>query len=163
SGNSGDGVAITAGASSNLVLGNLIGLDRAGLGPLGNGTNGVTIDGSPANQIGGESSEARNVIAANRRSGIPMINAGATGNGISVVGPATGRIAVQGNFIGTDVTGARPLGNSQDGVFLNNSADNLIGGTEVGAGNVLAANSGSGIHLSGLGARGNAVLGNRIG
>jgi hypothetical protein len=40
---------------------------------------------------------------------------------------------VQGNKIGTDVTGTQPLGNGT-GIDLTLSLQNLIGGTAVGAG-----------------------------
>ncbi len=45
---------------------------------------------------------------------------------------------LQGNFIGTDITGTLPLGNSLDGVIADNGA--LIGGTDSEARNVIAGN-----------------------
>lgn len=48
---------------------------------------------------------------------------------------------IQGNFIGTDVTGALALGNLGDGVFMvGGVSHNVIGGTVPGAGNVISAN-----------------------
>ena len=56
---------------------------------------------------------------------------------------------IQGNFIGTDVTGslARGGGIGSHGIFINNSAGNLIGGTNAGEGNVIAGGNDSGIFM----------------
>jgi hypothetical protein len=40
---------------------------------------------------------------------------------------------VEGNFIGTDVTGNAALGNGTNGVTINNAPNNVIGGTTAGA------------------------------
>ncbi len=76
---------------------------------------------------------------------------------------------VQGNLIGTDVTGTTALGNGQDGVVIRGEPNNTIGGTTPGARNVISANNISGVRIQnipGLGiisASGNLVLGNFIG
>ena len=57
-----------------------------------------------------------------------------------------GKDTVQGNFIGTDVSGTRPLGNNGLGVEVAGSAA-TIGGTAPGAGNVIAFNSGDGVYI----------------
>jgi hypothetical protein len=68
---------------------------------------------------------------------------------------------VQGNWIGLNAAGDA-LGNSLEGVQItNNGANNVIGGTAAGAGNVIAANR-TGVTLF-LGATGNRVEGNKIG
>ena len=67
---------------------------------------------------------------------------------------------VQGNYLGTDVTGtAAGPGNSQ-GVLIDDASNNTIGGTGAGAGNVISGNSGDGIDIL---SDGNFVLGNKIG
>ena len=68
---------------------------------------------------------------------------------------------VQGNLIGTDVTGTVRLGNLGDGIQMSLSQNNLIGGTAPGEGNVISANGRHGVsgHLS----TGSRVQGNRIG
>src|SRR5205823_851580 len=104
SNNRADGIAISgAGATSNLVLGNLIGTDAAGIFALGNSGNGVSIVVAPGNTIGGTTPGARNVISDNRTNGIAISGAGATSN------------LVQGNLIGTDAAGTSALGNSGNG------------------------------------------------
>jgi titin len=75
---------------------------------------------------------------------------------------------VQGNLIGTDVTGTQALGNGGNGIALSTLSgpgvtNNTIGGTASGAGNVIAGNTGSGVSLSNANTRGNVIQGNFIG
>lgn len=70
---------------------------------------------------------------------------------------------VEGNFIGTDKDGAADLGNSLEGVGLYEAPENLVGGAEAGARNVISGNNGDGVRVQGESADGNRVLGNRIG
>ena len=70
---------------------------------------------------------------------------------------------VQGNFIGTDVTGTLDLGNVVNGVIIERRRDNTVGGTVAGARNVISGNTNDGVHINGAGASGNNVLGNFIG
>ena len=48
---------------------------------------------------------------------------------------------VQGNFIGTDVSGTKALPNERFGIILNDS-QNTIGGPEAGQANVISGNMG---------------------
>ena len=66
--------------------------------------------------------------------------------------------AVQGNLIGTDLTGTHALGNLIDGVTDNGGSGNTIGGTATGEGNLISANLAHGISLTG--ASRDEVLGN---
>jgi parallel beta-helix repeat protein len=80
---------------------------------------------------------------------------------------------VQGNLIGTDVTGTATLGNTHDGIVIRGAANNTIGGTIAGAGNVISGNNTGGgrggvsiinhpnLHITG--ASDNLVQGNFIG
>src|SRR5205085_1444133 len=73
---------------------------------------------------------------------------GAAGSGI-YTNQASG-VQIEGNFIGTDVSGKAPLGNALDGVkvtFAYYPADFFIGGTAPGAGNVISCNHDSGIEI----------------
>lgn len=135
----------------NVIQGNLIGLNTAGTTALGNAYDGIYVDNSPNNVIGGTSAAARNVISGNHETGIRIQGANASGN------------FVAGNWIGTDVAGERAIGNSYDGIFVFNAPDNTIGGSVAGSGNVVAANGGGGLQLYGSGASGNLVSGNEIG
>src|SRR4051812_12350442 len=59
---------------------------------------------------------------------------------------------------------AAPTGNSGAGVRIESGAhDNTIGGSAVGAGNVISGNSGNGILIAGTGTDENVVAGNFIG
>jgi CSLREA domain-containing protein len=152
SGNTIHGVEIVnAGATGNLVQGNLIGTDASGTAALANGTDGVRIAGAPSNTIGGATAAARNVISGNGAQGV---NIGSSGN------------LVQGNFIGTDVTGTADLGNSQDGVRIDDVSGNTVGGiaSAPGAppGNVISGNDRFGVFLLN-GTSGTQVQGNLIG
>ena len=130
-----------------VVQGNLIGLDGAGTGVLGNAT-GVWLSNAANNLIGGTTAATRNIISGN-------------GNGVVVFGGATttGNL-VQGNFIGTDVSGSAALGNVF-GAAIQNAFGNTIGGTVSGAGNLISGNA-TGVELVGA-ADGNFVQGNTIG
>src|SRR5207249_1894029 len=136
-----------------IVQGNYIGTDITGTRALGN-ASGVNLTNSANNTIGGASTGARNVISGNRRHGVHLGGPGSTGN------------VIQGNFIGTDSSGSTLLPNAFTGVHLENEASgNTIGGTAVGAGNVISgtgpAGAGGIAMFSGAGA--NRVQGNLIG
>ena len=158
SGNGASGIFLSAGisgngASDNLVQGNFIGTDVGGSAALGNGFDGVLILNAPGNIIGGTQVSARNVISGNHSHGIELTD---------FVGNATTGNQVQGNFIGTDVTGTAALGNSRTGVVIERARGNTIGGTSAGARNLISGNtSGSGVLIDN--ASENQVQGNFIG
>jgi CSLREA domain-containing protein len=140
-----------AGASGNQVQGNFIGTNPAGNAGIGN-IDGVAIWDAPNNIIGGTSPAARNLISGNGGDGIDINGAGATGN------------LVQGNYIGTDVTGAVALSNG-DGIVITNASDNTIGGITAGlsGNNTIAHNINNGVAvISTLVAVNNRVLNNNI-
>src|SRR5205823_1641305 len=110
--------------SGNVVQGNYIGTDASGTAALGNRGDGVIIWDSN-NVVGGTAAGARNVISANG------------GDGVNIFGGSAN--VVQGNYVGTDASGAAALGNGLRGVEVDGSG-NMIGGTAQGAGNVIAFN-----------------------
>ena len=137
---------------SNVIQGNFIGVNVTGTVDLGNSGVGVTISEAPNNTIGGETTGARNIISANNSQGVFILGSGATGN------------LVQGNFIGTDVTGTAALGNTGQAVLIF-SSNNTIGGVTAGLRNVISGNNSSAVAISGAegGGTGNLVQGNFIG
>jgi hypothetical protein len=78
----------------------------------------------------------RNILSGNRASGIYLNGAGAAAN------------VIQANYIGANSLGTACLSNLADGITLQSAADNLIGGTNIGEGNVISANGKAGISLS---------------
>jgi photosystem II stability/assembly factor-like uncharacterized protein len=148
SGNQGDGVSVRGAGSK--VQGNYIGTDITGTLALGNTGNGVVAGDNAL--VGGLVPEARNIISA---SGVfANVALGHNNSG----SPAT----VQGNYIGTDVTGTRALGGFAGINIASNN--NVIGGLVAGARNVISGNS-IGIQLGGFfgGPVGNVIQGNFIG
>jgi hypothetical protein len=129
-GNSG----INVDSSAATIEGNFIGLNAAGTAHVGS-LNGVTVSNGFAT-IGGTSAGAGNVIVG--RTGIAF-----TGN------PALGHSSglVQGNFIGTDVTGTVALNlGSLSGIDVDHATGVVING-----GNVISGNGdGIDIHSSGV-------------
>ncbi len=137
-----------AGATGNLVQGNLIGTNAAGTADLGNSQEGIRIDGAPLNTISGNA-QGSQVISGNNV-GLLIIGAGAASN------------LVVGNFIGTDITGTLDLGNSLEGVRIENAPNNTIGGSSATSRNVISANL-TGVTITGPRALANIVQGNFIG
>ena len=116
---------------------------------MSNGQNGILVSGGAFNSIGGTTGGAGNVISGNHESGL-------------VLSLNTSQNLVQGNDLGTDVTGKTPLGNSANGIELSTgAASNTIGGTTAGTGNLISANGQDGVRISG--ASGNTFQGNFIG
>jgi len=138
------------GARNNFIQGNLIGTDKSGHSDLGNTLSGVRLE-SAGNTIGGTLAGARNIISGNNQNGLFLYLAGASNN------------VIQGNFIGTDLSGTVALANSGSGIGITNALANLIGGALSGAGNLISGNSNIGIYFEGTGASGNTVQGNYIG
>ena len=138
-----------AGATSNVVLGNTMGLNATGNGLLANGLSGVMLlNGAGGNTIGGTAAGARNVLSGNDQDGI--------------TGFASNGNLIQGNYIGTDAGGTLDRGNVEDGIYFEDSSNNVVGGTSPGAGNVLSGNGWTGVTFWGTGS-GNIAQGNIIG
>lgn len=151
SGNNSVGVLIHLSASTNnRVEGNLIGTDAAGTGAIPNGY-GVYIASAPANFIGSSATSTPNVISGNRYEGVSIVSSGSDNN------------VIQGNYIGTDITGSKDLGNGWNGVAVQSSTGNLIGGDTLAKRNVISGNGQRGVYLNGSSTSGNTVSGNIIG
>ncbi|PWU18374.1 MAG: hypothetical protein C5B50_09305 [Verrucomicrobia bacterium] len=166
-----DGVGVWSSLSkSNVIQANFIGTGLLGTSFLANSNNGIHIVDSPYNTIGGP---APYTTIGGARSGSANVISGNGGNGIEIDGSMGN--TVQGNMIGTDVTGQLLLANSKDGILLSTnpvtaqaSSNNIIGGLATGnpagasAANVIGGNGRNGIEI-GPGASGNQILGNSIG
>lgn len=150
SGNNQAGVHIKSG-DSNRVIGNLIGTNAVGNTSLGNGVGVLVTDGS-SNSIGGLTAPETNVVSGNAMTGIRL----------AAENPNTDVVInnlIAGNLIGLSAAGTTAVGNG-NGVFV--SAENTtIGGTAVGAGNVISGNPGGGVGI--FNAKATLVQGNRIG
>jgi hypothetical protein len=104
-------------------------------------------------------------------SGLTITAGGSTVRGLDIVNFSGAGIAlemkggnlVQGNYIGTDVTGTASLPNGA-GLVVKRSADNTIGGTTSTARNIISGNTQDGIDLEGDSVTtGNVIEGNYIG
>ncbi|MBD3558879.1 PD40 domain-containing protein, partial [Planktothrix sp. FACHB-1355] len=80
-------------------------------------------------------------------------------NSSGIVLQTKGNNIIEGNFIGTDVTGTQPLGNSS-GVSILSGSSNLIGGATTKARNII---SGNGFGITMAGTTSNIIQGNYIG
>jgi len=104
---------------------------------LPNLSTGVYIRSDASNNtIGGTEIGAGNVISGNQLSGV-------------YIGLRANNNTVQGNLIGTDATGEGALGNGTDGISIfQDAVDNIIGGDEQGAGNIIAFNAEVGVLIN---------------
>jgi len=152
-------------ASNSLVQGNLIGTDGTGTQTHSFSTTGVSILHNPQYMtIGGTTPAARNIISGNTY-GVYVYDNSFYNN-------------IQGNYIGTDITGTKPLGNVLQGYISGATVstavpagDNNLGGSAPGAGNVISGGASDGISISGTSGgpdnlptcQGNVIQGNFIG
>ena len=104
--------------NAGIFEGDLIGTDRTGQGVIPNQTGLSHVD-----VVGGTVAGARNIISGNLSDNIYNAN------------------VVQGNYIGTDITGTLALANGRDGV----NGGGLIGGPTAAARNIIAGNPGGDI------------------
>ena len=133
SGNNYQGMQLVAG-SLNTVQGNYIGTDVNGTAAIGNGGFGIRImDGSTNNTIGGPNPGDMNLVSGNMQYGI-------------IVKQASSTNTVQGNYIGTDVTGTFSLPNTGSGIVLESCNNNAIGGSAAAQNNI-KYNDGNGIEI----------------
>ena len=147
----GSGVQINTGPST--IIGNYIGTDPTGTVAVPNG-NGVLLSSSDGNVVGGPTG----TTPGGPCTGACNLVSGNTGFGVDV-SQATNSV-VQGNFIGTDVTGTLPLGNANAGVALLSGSGNQVGGSSAGEGNLISDNfTGFTFNSS----NGNTIQGNFIG
>jgi Bacterial Ig-like domain (group 3) len=131
---SGNVTGIFSDGSAGLVEGNFIGTDVTGTKGIPN-VDGIAHRNSGSMTIGGTTAGARNIISGNSYDGIDFCS-GSSDN------------LVEGNFIGTDLTGTKALPNNMNGVEIDDSGSNTFGGTAAGAGNVIAFNGKAGVGIA---------------
>jgi Ca2+-binding RTX toxin-like protein len=123
------GVNIIRGSAGNVVLGNDIGVDATGSGPLGNFYTGVAIVQSSGNTIGGTAAGAGNIIAYTRATD-PTHGQGVwidSGTGNAVLGNS-----IFGNAnLGIVLTAANNANNNQAAPVLTQAVVPLGGGTNI--------------------------------
>ena len=134
SGNAQNGIAIfNAEATNTRVEGNRIGTNGVGTAAIPNVIDGVSVTDAPNTVVGGPGAGARNLLSGNGRLAVAVVRASGT--------------VVQGNLIGTDLSGTLALGNGF-GISVNSSANCIVGGTEAGEGNVIRFNAGFGVAVN---------------
>jgi hypothetical protein len=155
---SGNWAGIAMSGSANLIEANKIGTDITGTVALGNVYSGIQIDGgASSNTIGGPAAGAGNVISANGQTAVNRQY------GVYITGAGTSGNLLQGNKIGTDITGTVALGNANSGIQIDGGAsDNTIGGSTASEGNLITYNGGSGVEVIGASSLGDQITANRI-
>lgn len=152
SGNSGAGIVLDGEQSSgNIVIGNHIGVDATCTSALEN-RNGIVVEDAPNNIIGGTKIGERNVISGNKATGIIILGSTARNNQII------------GNYIGTNCSGIKAIGNRGGGISISlGSSENIVGGDNEKTKNVISGNSRDGVSIYGPSTMNNRILGNYIG
>ena len=127
-------ISLQGSSNNNTIQGNRVGTNAAGA-VAGANQSGIYLIGSSNNLIGGTVASARNIVA------------GHTGTGQIVLGNGSANNTVQGNYIGTNAAGTAALANGTWGIQVGGT-NNVIGGTAVGAGNLISGNAAGGVVFS---------------
>ncbi len=189
SGNGGSGIRVTE-AARNIIQANRIGTDPRGLTAIPNGGDGITLESSRLNLIGGTAYTDGATGETNDPTGeegtvppvfvIPPLGnliSGNEGDGVRLAA-GSAKNQLSGNFVGTTATGDAAIGNGGNGVRVAASDHNVLRGCRFTNNpfvyyNVLSGNGRNGlaIHDSdhtkvqanffGVGADNTTVLGNR--
>lgn len=148
-GNAERGIYLDGLTTGTRVLGNYIGTDAAGAVSVANGW-GVALAGLGTATIGGTGAGEGNLISGNTLGGVLAANQ---------------RTVLQGNVVGLDASGSVALANGGNGVEIRTLGASLVGGSGVGAGNVLSGNAGAGVafYVSAVSLVPHVVQGNLIG
>lgn len=131
SGNVNSGIVLwLAAGSNNKVTGNFIGTDKTGTFDIGNWMSGIDVsNGSKDNIIGGATTAERNIISGNDKYGV-LVYQGSNNKFLN-------------NYVGTDVTGAKRLGNMGDGFRLVQTTTVTITGGIIGYNGGYAVHNGA--------------------
>jgi CSLREA domain-containing protein len=141
------GDQIEVNASNVTLAGNFLGTNPAGTAATGGGGSGIRLTSGDNVVIGGAAAADRNLVS------------GDTGGSVVIFLLSGDGALIQGNYIGTDVTGTLALNatvfNSPSGIWVHSPTSN----TTI-LGNLISGNSGGGMEMSGVGG---VIQGNLIG
>jgi hypothetical protein len=137
-------VGILATNDTLTIKGNWFGVNAAGTSAVPNGTA-IEIDGGTGT-IGGTTAAERNIISGSTNYGMYL---------------GTCTCTVKGNYIGTNAAGSAAISNGV-GMILG-GAEQTIGGTASGAGNLVSGNEGDGIYIQNHPVGTLYIEGNKIG
>ena len=154
SGNGQFGIELS-GSSNNLMINNTVGMTADLSTALGNGINGINIEnGSTSNTIGGTGQDDGNRIVCTDP-GFAAIGIGNNGDG-------SNDNLIEGNTVNLTADGSSSLGVG-NGIYIG-SDHNTVGGTAVGARNVVVGAGGyTAIWLNSSGSFDNLIEGNYLG
>ena len=109
----------------------------------------------------GSNTNGLRIFSSNNRISTLAIN-GFNSTGVWIDGSQAQENIISGCYIGTDPAGKLAVPNGS-GIYVNESAGNLIGGMAAESRNIISGNSASGIIIFGEQAGNNRILGNYIG
>ena len=136
----GSGIRLQSTANNAVIEGNFIGTNPTGTASYTGVPNDLIVGNSPDNvRIGGTTPAARNLLSG----GDDKIALGVGG------GAGPDGLLVQGNLIGTDITGTLALPNGGVGVDVEDATNTVIGGASAAARNVISGNMTTGVYLHG--------------
>ncbi len=134
----------------NTIRNCYIGVNAAGTAAAAVSGDGVWIEDSPNNIIGGTTTADRNILSGN---GTP----GTGGSGVFISGTLSTGNKIINNYLGTDVTGTAALPNANNGLLIKFAPNNTV------EKNLISGNIFDGAFIQGATATGNKVIGNLIG
>ena len=134
-----NGIVLQGSGGGQVLVGNHIGTDTAGVSDEGNGAAGVYVNGAPNVVL------RDNVISGNDTYGVHISGSGAK------------RAMLYGNTIGLNAAGNADLGNTLAGVNVNGAEEATL------RDNVISGNDSHGVSLSGSGAHNADIQHNLIG
>ncbi|HTU69468.1 MAG TPA: hypothetical protein VMF11_04025 [Candidatus Baltobacteraceae bacterium] len=140
SGNARSGVLIDNLSLDNTLNGNFIGTTASGDAPLGNGGDGVFINGAGANALIGCQVVNNPFVYYN-------VVSGNGGNGLHVT--SSNAVVAQGNFFGIGADNTTIVANNGNGILIDGSSQNTQVGGVIPLGNVAAGNTLNGIEVTG--------------
>lgn len=135
-------------APNTTIQGNFIGTDITGTYAIPNQLDGVVVGHAASVNvlIGGTAPGAGNLIS---------------GNGVGIgVAETNGPVWIEGNYVGTDITGRYAIGNGH-GVYVRATSNVTVGGSSPAARNLISGNANSGIAFAN--GSGNLAAGNYVG